>query len=75
MTVWGGQGSVYLNDGGLYDPTSDTWTATATVGAPSVRYGHTAVWTGSRMIVWGGLADSYLNDGAQWRTVSLYVKN
>src|SRR5207248_9287180 len=32
--------------------TNDTWTATA--GPPDVRYGHTAVWTGSEMIIWGG---------------------
>jgi FG-GAP-like repeat/FG-GAP repeat len=31
-----------------------SWTATSTVGAPSARSGHTAVWTGSKMIVWGG---------------------
>jgi N-acetylneuraminic acid mutarotase len=30
----------------------DTWTAVS--GAPEVRQGHTAVWTGSEMIVWGG---------------------
>jgi len=32
-----------------------TWTATSTTGAPTARHGHTAVWTGSRMIVWGGV--------------------
>jgi len=32
----------------------DTWTATGTSNAPSDRYLHTAVWTGSEMIVWGG---------------------
>jgi hypothetical protein len=47
-----------------------------TTGAPSGRNGHTAAWTGSRMIVWGGYNGSgYLNDGGQWRTASLYVKN
>ena len=35
--------------------TTDSWAATATTGAPSPRYCHTAVWTGWRMIVWGGL--------------------
>jgi len=33
---------------------NDTWTATSTSNAPSARYGHTAVWTGTEMIVWGG---------------------
>jgi N-acetylneuraminic acid mutarotase len=32
----------------------DSWTATSTVGAPSARVNHTAVWTGEKMIVWGG---------------------
>jgi hypothetical protein len=32
----------------------DTWTDTSITNAPSGRYLHTAVWTGSEMIVWGG---------------------
>jgi N-acetylneuraminic acid mutarotase len=32
----------------------DNWVATSTTNAPSARYSHTAVWTGSEMIVWGG---------------------
>jgi N-acetylneuraminic acid mutarotase len=32
----------------------EAWTQTSTAGAPSARAGHTAVWTGSKMIVWGG---------------------
>jgi N-acetylneuraminic acid mutarotase len=54
MIVWGGQGSVgnYRDSGGRYNPTTDTWTTTAT--GPAGRAYHTAVWTGSEMIVWGG---------------------
>ncbi len=37
--------------------TDNTWTATSTANAPSGRYYHTAVWTGSEMIVWGGNDD------------------
>ena len=37
--------------GGCID---DTWTPTTLTNAPSPRYCHTAVWTGSEMIVWGG---------------------
>jgi hypothetical protein len=44
----------------------DTWTATSTVGAPSDRYSHTAVWTGSEMIVWGGYNGSDLNTGGKY---------
>jgi N-acetylneuraminic acid mutarotase len=61
MIIWGGfGGDVYpifdfLNTGGIYDPSTDTWVAeTTTVGAPSPRESHTAVWTGSKLIVWGG---------------------
>jgi N-acetylneuraminic acid mutarotase len=50
MIVWGG-GS---NTGGVYDPGTNSWSATSTVGAPSARSGQTAVWTGTRMLVFGG---------------------
>lgn len=60
MIVWGGC-STYaelagMNDGGRYNPATNTWSATAmsTASAPSARFGHTAVWTGAQMIVWGG---------------------
>src|SRR5205807_1279875 len=33
----------------------DSWTATSSTNAPSDRFDHTAVWTGSQMIVWGGV--------------------
>jgi hypothetical protein len=61
MIVWGGLGdsngdTSYLDTGERYDPTTDSWTPTSTTGAPSGRYLHTAVWTGSRMIIWGGFA-------------------
>jgi N-acetylneuraminic acid mutarotase len=59
MIVWGGvffDGSNYhyLNTGGRYNPTTDSWTATSNVSAPTGRADHTAVWTGIEMIVWGG---------------------
>ena len=59
MIVWGGEddpfgNTNYLNTGGRYNPSTNTWTATTTVNAPSGRAGHTAIWTGSEMIVWGG---------------------
>jgi N-acetylneuraminic acid mutarotase len=61
MVIWGGAdgytGDHYigLNSGGLYDPTTDTWTPTSTVGAPTPRAWHSAAWTGSQMIIWGGI--------------------
>jgi N-acetylneuraminic acid mutarotase len=60
MIVWGGagcNGGCILNSGGRYNPSANSWTATNTTNAPSERYLHTAVWTGSAMIVWGGSVD------------------
>ena len=57
MIVWGGygcDGNCFLNTGGRYNPSTDSWTATSTSNAPEGRVYHTAVWTGSEMIVWGG---------------------
>jgi N-acetylneuraminic acid mutarotase len=67
MIIWGGfdeKGA--RNDGAIYDYAEKQWTAMTDKGAPSPRFGHTAVWTGSKMIVWGGRAndEKYLNDGA-----------
>jgi hypothetical protein len=61
MIVWGGyntQVNSRLNTGGIYDPATDSWTPTSTVGAPSGRYDHSAVWTGTKMIVWGGYTEN-----------------
>ena len=56
----------YLNTGGRYNPSTDSWTATSTTNAPAARGGHTAVWTGSEMIVWGGDDGSDLNTGGRY---------
>ncbi len=59
MIVWGGSTVGGLTStGGIYDPATNSWTATANSNAPSGRGGHTAVWTGSKMIVWGGSGPS-----------------
>jgi len=61
MIVWGGMNlstGTYFNTGGIYDPATDAWAAVSTVGVPTARRFHTAVWTGSRMIVWGGHDDT-----------------
>jgi len=59
MIIWGGlsipSDFVYFNTGGIYDPVSDSWTATSTSNAPSPRYYHSAIWTGSKMLIWGGM--------------------
>jgi len=74
MIVWGGNCGIdcYLNTGGRYDPSTDSWYPTSTTSAaPEKRAFHTAVWTGSEMIVWGGLGDgSYLNTGARYNPLT-----
>jgi N-acetylneuraminic acid mutarotase len=62
LIVWGGRGNSFsapFASGGRYDPRTDRWTALSTVGSPSPRSGHRAVWTGTEMLVWGG-------DDAAW---------
>ena len=55
MIVWGGASGSGLqigrNDGGLYDPASNTWRPMSLTDA---QVGNAAVWTGKEMIVWGG---------------------
>ncbi|MFN7974026.1 MAG: kelch repeat-containing protein [Acidobacteriota bacterium] len=73
MIVWGGTDpSVPLGTGGRFDPTINVWNAggTAMANAPTPRYFHTAVWTGSEMIVWGGWGGSYLDTGARYDPVA-----
>jgi len=75
MIVWGGYGYGatydYVNTGGIYDPSSDTWATMSTTSAPVARYGHTAVWADgatSKMIVWGGrnAAGTRINTGGRY---------
>ena len=71
MIVWGGYDhGVFadVNSGGRYSPSSDTWTATGTAGAPTPRERHTAIWTGTQMIVWGGASGPFTvtNDGGRY---------
>ena len=73
MIVWGGVGAgtlafrdytIYVDTGGRYNPSTDSWTATSTTGAPDPRAYHTAVWSGSEMIVWGGHSDDSASGGS-----------
>ena len=66
MVVWGGNenfGGAFLDTGGVYDPVAGTWSATTTVGAPTARAFHTAVWTGLQMVVWGGSVSGWPGPG------------
>jgi hypothetical protein len=79
MIVWGGGN--FLNDGGSYNPSSDTWTSISTANAPDGRTNHSAIWTGSKMIVWGGntslgdtntggIYDPSVGGGGSWTPLS-----
>jgi N-acetylneuraminic acid mutarotase len=75
MLVWGGGvanvGQLLTNTGGIYSPSSDSWTSIPTTGAPSARNFHVAVWSGSEMIVWGGYdGTTSLNTGARFNPSS-----
>ncbi len=64
MIVWGGAYGYRpesTNTGYVYDPTTSKWSVISSVNAPSARWNHSAVWTGSKMIVWGGE-----NPGPTW---------
>lgn len=57
VMVWGGYdgNATYYDTGGIYDLDTNTWTATSTgANCPSVRYGSSFIWTGSKMLIWGG---------------------
>lgn len=63
MLVWGGATDELArrppaDDGGLYDPVTDSWKPLSRVGAPDGRAAVIAVWTGSQMLVWGGAGGS-----------------
>lgn len=73
MLIWGGysgpapSNSLPLNSGARYDPATDSWESMSTVGAPSPRRYHTAVWTGSEMLIWGGdEGPDYVNTGGRY---------
>src|SRR5204862_8106325 len=61
-------GISFLNTGGRYNPSTDSWTATSTTNAPAGRDSHVAVWTDSEMIVWGGSVgvNTFFNTGGKY---------
>lgn len=81
LIVWGGTaGNIFsapngmdfaCNDGARFNPTTGVWTPLPAPNAPSARYNHSAVWTGTEMIVWGGMHGNgpfftMLNTGARY---------
>lgn len=71
VILWGGNAVIGIGygvtgDGGRYNPATNTWTPlpSSAANVPTPRHGHTAVWTGSKMIVWGGQSGpDYLSTG------------
>lgn len=71
LMIWGGNSQYptasYLGGGGIYNPTTDSWT---TIAYPNplknirFRSFHSAVWTGTKMLCWGG----YREDAATGST-------
>jgi hypothetical protein len=75
MIVWGGRTSLNggpVGSGALYYPAKNVWkTMAVDASTPSARWGHTAVWTGSKMIIWGGTdTTAPLGDGAAFDPVA-----
>jgi N-acetylneuraminic acid mutarotase len=81
MVVWGGDDAEVLEEtgyapvdphpigtGGRYDPAGERWNPMSTNDAPSARFHHTAIWTGSEMIIWGGVSETStrLADGGRY---------
>lgn len=72
LIVFGGEGAAGAVGTGAVLPlaagvTPGAWTALPALNAPSPRTGHTAVWTGTRMLVWGGQnGGTPLGDGAAY---------
>lgn len=68
MIIWGGSVAyVAVNDGGRFNPMTNSWRVMSSQNAPSPRSGHSSVWTGTELIVWGGHSGiARLDDGARY---------
>lgn len=67
MIVFGAGNNEVTNNveftGGRYNPVTDTWSTTSSIGAPTFsQYSNTAVWTGTEMIVFGEGNNSITNN-------------
>jgi hypothetical protein len=72
MVVWGGICIIDCiwcnnhNDGGRYNPETNTWSLLSTgTNCPAGRGYHSSTWTGSEMIVWGGYSRTEYYDPDQ----------
>lgn len=76
LISWGGATNLienaFTNLGGIYNPSSDSWTNTTTVGAPTARNNPAAFWIGDRMLVFGGVTSGsvLVNTGGIYNPVT-----
>jgi N-acetylneuraminic acid mutarotase len=54
---------VFVNKSTTTTTTPDNWLGVQDFNSPEARSGHTAIWTGTKMIIWGGYGNSDLNTG------------
>lgn len=73
FVVWGGfDGALFFNDGGRYNPATDSWRTTGVCPIEG-RNSEGAVWTGREVIVWGGRGSglfNYLDSGGRYDPVT-----
>lgn len=75
VLIWGGDDTdtqgINSRVGWRYNPTSNTWKAMSTTGAPSPRYSHSAVFTGREMVVFGGTdGKTAFSDGGRYNPIT-----
>jgi hypothetical protein len=74
ILMWGGSNGGSLSDGAVFETgeaqPDDSWDLMMTTSAPSIRYQHAAVWTGSKMIIWGGSNGGSTNTGNIYDLIS-----
>ena len=76
LVIWGGQGETGETGSGALLPIAGgtapgAWTAINASGALSARQGHSAVWTGQKILYFGGKqGGTFLGDGAAFDPVS-----
>jgi N-acetylneuraminic acid mutarotase len=65
-----------INAGLKYNPSTNVWDSIPFLSAPSARYNHKAIWTGTEMMIWGGKSSTfetpsvYLNTGGRYNPVT-----
>jgi N-acetylneuraminic acid mutarotase len=60
MLVYGALNSSSPSCCGKFNPSSNSWSPMAVLGAPSSRAYQSAVWTGRHMVIWGGSSGNTL---------------